>query len=107
MKTFLVLLKEKSTKQLNQNLLYEHIEHLKQLRRSGRLLICGPFVDDSGAMLVVQSSSKSDADELVQSDPFVKNAYYGSYSITEFYKADASNNYLMEHNQTTDELNRS
>ena len=99
MKTFLVLLKEKSTHQLDADLLHEHIEHLKQLSQSGYLLVCGPFVDDFGAMLVIQAKSEFDAEKLIQSDPFIKNVYYRSYSITEFYKADDSNNYLMEHDQ--------
>ena len=93
--------------QLDENLQHEHIEHLKQLTQSGHLLICGPFVDDSGAMLAVQAKSKPAAEKLIQSDPFVRDAFYSDYSITEFYKADDSNNYLMDHDQRLDELNSS
>ena len=55
MKTFLVILKEKSNERLDDNLLHKHIEHLKQLTQKGQLLVCGPFADDSGAMLVLQA----------------------------------------------------
>ena len=40
------------------------------------------------------------------SNPFIQEKFYGGYSITEFYKADPSNNYLMDHGQTLDELKR-
>jgi len=106
MKTFLVILKEKSKKQLDKNLLHRHIEHLKQLTQSGHLLMCGPFADDSGAMLVLQANSHSDAENLIQADPFIEEAFYGDYSITEFYSANEANKYLMSHDQTINELNR-
>ena len=106
MKTFLVLLKEKSMERLDDKLLNEHIQHLHKLSKSKNLLLCGPFADDSGAMLIIQADSRMTVDFLIQSDPFVKNSYYGSYTITEFYKADESNNYLMDHDQTIGELNK-
>jgi uncharacterized protein len=106
MKTFLVILNEKSNQRLDDNLLHKHVEHLKQLTQDGHLLVCGPFVDDSGAILVLQAANASDIEALIQEDPFIQEKFYGSYSITEFYKADASNNYLMDHEQTLDELKR-
>jgi uncharacterized protein YciI len=106
MKTFLVILNEKSSQRIDDNLLHKHIEHLKQLTQDGHLLICGPFVDNSGAMLVFQAASDADVEALIQTDPFIQENFYGRYSITEFYKADASNNYLMSHQQTLDELDK-
>lgn len=106
MKTFLVMLKNKSNEKLQDELLKQHIEHLKELEAQNHLLICGPFCDDSGAMLVLQADSLTEIEKLIQADPFIQDKYYGDYSITEFYKADSSNNYLMDHDQTIDELNR-
>ena len=106
MKTFLVILNEKSNQQLDGDLLHKHVEHLKQLTKKEHLLVCGPFVDDSGAMLVLQAINASDVEALIQADPFIQEKFYGSHSITEFYKADASNNYLMDHEQTLDELRK-
>lgn len=74
------------------------------MQQAGSLLMCGPFADDSGAMLVFQAKSQEAAESLIQADPFIKENYYDNYSITEFYKADESNNYLMQHDQTQDEL---
>ena len=106
MKTFLIQLKDKSTEKLEEMLLHEHIQHLKKLKLSGHLLMCGPFSDDSGAMLVLQANSLESVTSIIQADPFIQNAYYGSYIINEFYEANESNNYLLEHEQTCEELNR-
>ena len=106
MKTFLVELQDKSPDTLESQLLQCHVEHLKKLEEQGHLLVCGPFADGSGAMLVLQANNRSEIDEFIQADPFIQNMFYGSYSITEFYKADAANNYLLAHPQTINELNR-
>lgn len=106
MKTFLVILNEKSNQRLDDKLLREHIEHLKSLTQKAHLLVCGPFSDDSGAMLVLQATDASTVEALIRADPFIQEKFYGGYSITEFYKADASNNYLIDHDQTRDELKR-
>ncbi len=104
MNAFLVLLSGKSQSGLDEELLINHITHLKRLKQSGNLLVCGPFVDDSGAMLVVQAESQEAAKNLIQNDPFIKESYYCDFSLTEFYLADEANNYLMNHDQTQHEL---
>ena len=89
------------------SLLKKHVTHLKNVHAAGHLLVCGPFVDDSGAVLIIRADSQKEAETIIQADPFIKEKYYGDYSITEFYLADESNNWLMEHDQTLGELNRS
>jgi uncharacterized protein YciI len=106
MKTFLVTLSEKSQQRLDDHLLHDHVAHLKQLAAKEYLLICGPFVNDTGAMLVLQAASRLEIEALIQADPFIQKKYYADYSITEFYKADATNDYLMNHDQTIQELKR-
>ena len=82
MKTFLVVLNEKSNKRLDESLLHQHVEHLKCLAQNGHLLLCGPFVNDTGAMIVLQGDGISEVEALIQADPFVQNKFYGGYSIT-------------------------
>ena len=93
-------------RRLEKSKLTKLVKYRKWDNDTGCLLFCGPFSDDSGAMLVLQASSNSDAEDLIRSDPFIRETFYGDYSITEFYKADDANNYLMDHDQTLDELNR-
>ena len=106
MKTYLVLLQEKSKQPLDMSLLQAHVQHLQRLKKAGQLILCGPFADDTGAMLVLNSDSVAEVEALLCLDPFVRDCYYASYTITEFYAADESNHYLMDHEQTHSELNR-
>ena len=97
MKPFLVLLKNKGLLKLEVPLLLEHVEHLKNIHNSGNLLICGPFIDGTGAVLIIKANSKQEAEKIIQSDPFIKEKYYTEFSITEFQQADNSNNWLADH----------
>lgn len=106
MKSFLVILKDKSKSHLEMSLLKAHVQHLQQIYSAGNLCVCGPFVYDSGAVLIIDANSQSEAEAIIQSDPFIKEKYYNGFSITEFYKANESNNWLMEHDQTLGELNK-
>lgn len=96
MKTFLVIFKEKCKQPLDGQLLKKHVAYLKQLTQENHLLICGPFVDGSGAMLILQAECRLNVVKLIQSDPFIQNKFYSNYAITEFYKADNANNFLMD-----------
>lgn len=57
MKTFFVLLSEKQSHLLNDVLLKTHIDFLKKLRANGYLSICGPFIDNKGAVLIIKTDS--------------------------------------------------
>lgn len=96
MKTFLILYKDKSTAKLDEDLLRAHIQHLKVISQSKNLLTCGPFFDESGAMLVIQAETYADAESLIQADPFIEQARFAAYSITEFKSAREENNFLMD-----------
>lgn len=97
MKTYLVLLSDKCNRKFDKDLLHKHVAHLETLQQSGHLLVCGPFADDKGAMLVLNAANDSTVEKLVLDDPFIQEKYYSNYSIAEIHKADASNNYLMQH----------
>ena len=104
MKSFLVILENKNPAGLENSLLIQHVQHLRKIHNSGNLVVCGPFADDSGAVLIIEAASQDKAEEIIQADPFIKEKYYGSYSITEFYTANEANQYLMDHDQTLGEL---
>ncbi len=94
-RSFLVILRDKSQQSLSESLLLQHVNHLKQLQHEGSLTVCGPFVDNSGAVLVLQANSVEEINDLVQADPFIKEKYYLDYTITEFHRADETNQWLM------------
>lgn len=58
-----------------------HREYLRQLITHNQLAICGPFTDDSGALIVYEAGSHDEAESLLQNDPFHKNGIFVKYEI--------------------------
>lgn len=46
-----------------------HRERLTRLHEDGRLLVAGPWVDDSGAMLIFRAGEQ-EVREIVEADPY-------------------------------------
>jgi hypothetical protein len=47
-----------------------HRQYLSALRERGKLWASGPFVDDSGALIIYQAESEEEARQLIEGDPF-------------------------------------
>lgn len=105
MKSFLILLSEKQPHLFNDALLQDHINYLKNLCEKGYLSLCGPFTDNQGAMLVIQTESQSHAEELIMSDPFIKHQYYKKFEIHEFNEANEQNDWLANADQKNEAKN--
>lgn len=104
MKTYLALLKHKARGQLTEELLLAHVAHLKQLKETHQLILCGPFADNDGAMQLLLAENITTADALLQQDPFIREKYYATYELLEWIEANETNNYLLENQQTTTNL---
>lgn len=50
-----------------------HREYLKGLLEQGKLVQSGPFVDDSGALIIYEAEDISEAQVLLTNDPFAMN----------------------------------
>ena len=61
-----------------------HREYLKNLLDSGRLVISGPFTDDSGGILVYEANSAAEAEALIRDDPFAQAGVFVSWKIREW-----------------------
>ncbi|KQL54239.1 hypothetical protein AN964_12545 [Heyndrickxia shackletonii] len=104
MKKFVVMLKDKKAGELTQELLIQHIEHLRKMNDEGKLFICGPFKDNDKAIQIILCESLGEAINLVESDPFVKEGYYATYEVSELLEANEENNWLIDIPQTKDNL---
>src|SRR5579872_7212900 len=104
MKTFLVLYSEKQAHILNDDLLNTHIEFLKKLNMGDCLSICGPFVDNKGAVLIIIADAVTEAEKIIKQDPFIRQKYYEKYVIHEFIVANSENNWLTDAKETKDNL---
>ncbi|MCF6411442.1 YciI family protein [Pseudalkalibacillus salsuginis] len=59
MKTFLVTLSKKIEGELTDDLLHRHVDYLKFMNQNGSLIMCGPFVDKDGAMMIFRCHSSN------------------------------------------------
>ena len=91
MTVFVYLMDDKMT--LNQEIITKHIHHLRQLDEDGHLVLCGPFTDYAGGIVIIRAADKETANRIAQSDPFV-NEGYKTYTLRTLEIADASNQYL-------------
>lgn len=79
---------------LDTSVVARHVSYLKRLDQEGLLVLCGPFIDEPGGMVVFRAGSMDEAHKIAQSDPFIHEGYK-TYSIRTMEIADASNHYLL------------
>ncbi len=99
MKKFVVILKDRKNGTLKSDLLEQHVNHLKKLTSNGKLYLCGPFANDDGALQIIIADKIDEAEAIVNTDPFIREKYYNSYSIYELIEANEENNWLCEDTQ--------
>lgn len=81
-------------KQLDQTVILDHVEFLKWLKLENRLILCGPFSDYPGGIVVFHALDKDDAKNIVEMDPYIKYGYK-SYELHTIELANEENNYLI------------
>ena len=58
-----------------------HREYLNALKEHGKLVVAGPFVDDSGALIVYEADSDAEVRQIIEGDPFHEIGIFASYLI--------------------------
>lgn len=61
-----------------------HREYLKKLLDQGKLHESGPFVDDSGALLIYDAADFAEVQELLANDPYAPNGIVDGVVIKEW-----------------------
>jgi uncharacterized protein YciI len=61
-----------------------HRDYLKTLLDSGKLHESGPFVDDSGALLIYDAADVAEVQELLANDPYTPAGIVAGVSIHEW-----------------------
>ncbi len=61
-----------------------HREYLKKLLDDGKLHESGPFVDDTGALLIYDAADLAEVQELLANDPYTPNGIVAGASIHEW-----------------------
>lgn len=84
----------KNINPLNEEIIKEHVEHLKELKRQGKLVLCGPFTDFPGGMVVITAKDLAEATDIANADPFIASGCK-SFEIRTLEQASEDNNYLL------------
>ena len=58
-----------------------HRQYLGTLKASGQLAATGPFMDDSGALIIYEASSAEEAEKLLRGDPFCSSGVFVSWKL--------------------------
>lgn len=90
--TFVYLMN--NVKQINEDIIKSHVEYLKTLKSQGRLVLCGPFSDYPGGMVVFLAESLTDATNIANADPFIASGCK-SCEVRTLELANEDNNYLL------------
>lgn len=61
-----------------------HREHLYANAASGKLVMAGPFADDSGGVIIFDATNEGEVQAIMAEDPFMKEGVFGSVEIKEF-----------------------
>jgi uncharacterized protein len=58
-----------------------HREYLTGLIQQGKLVISGPFTDDSGGLLIYEAETSAQVEKLIAEDPFATQGVFVSWEI--------------------------
>ncbi|KAB3529406.1 hypothetical protein F8153_09235 [Alkaliphilus serpentinus] len=90
--TFMYLMNNQ--KPLNYEVIESHVEYLKELKSQGKLMLCGPFTDYPGGMVIFLAEDLNEATKIAEADPFIASGFK-SYEIRTIQLANEENNYLL------------
>lgn len=79
---------------INNHIIKSHVEYLKELNRLGKLVLCGPFKDFPGGIVIICAESFIEATNIAKSDPFIASGCK-SFEIRTLDLANEGNNYLL------------
>lgn len=63
-----------------------HLEKLRNLFKAGKVVMAGPFTDGSGSLVVYNVATKTEAELVAKTDPYVMERVFERYEIRPFEK---------------------
>ena len=80
--------------ELTEQLIKDHVEHLKQLDAENKLVLCGFLHDYPGGMVVFNADCYDQAILIAESDPFI-HSVCKTYELRCLEVANQDNHYLL------------
>jgi flavin reductase (DIM6/NTAB) family NADH-FMN oxidoreductase RutF/uncharacterized protein YciI len=90
---YVILLTPRPGVALTEPLIRAHVAHLRQLDAAGRLVLCGPFGDGSGGMVIIRAGSLDEARAIAAADPFVA-AEAEDFTVRPWHLSCDANNHM-------------
>ena len=92
---YVIMLTKNPGRSFTDEAVQAHVEHIKELDRKERLVLCGPFLDGEGGMIVIRASSIIEARSIAEADPFVTGGFE-TCEIRTLHRGCRENNYLLD-----------
>ena len=82
----------KNIKPLCVEVVKKHVEYIKNLDNIGKLVLCGPFTDSEGGIVIIKCNDKNEAKVIADADSFIKEGYK-TYELITLGIGNKENNY--------------
>ncbi|WP_051424769.1 YciI family protein [Paenibacillus graminis] len=90
---YVILLSPTPQDRRDMNIIRAHVKHLQELERSGQLVMCGPFSDSPGGMVIICADSREEAEQIAQRDPYILTGIR-SYELRTWGLSHAGNRHM-------------
>lgn len=91
---YLYIVEVQQKKDYTKAVIEQHVEFLRKLDESGKLVLGGPLPDERKGMLILRVESKVEAEEIAKSDPFFTEGF-SEFRVMTLHWAKRENDYLM------------
>ncbi|HLX93496.1 MAG TPA: YciI family protein [Puia sp.] len=83
----------KEPKELSNEVLAKHAQHLRELDQDEKLVLAGPFIDHPSGLLVLRGSNKDEIKSIMDKDPLIQGGFR-SYEVRTWLMSNETNNYM-------------
>lgn len=90
---FVIMLDNVPGVMTTESVIRAHVAYLRELDRDGELVMCGPFTDYRGGMVVIRAKDRAHAERQARRDPFVTEGVR-TYEIRSWLLSTEANNHL-------------
>ncbi|MEC0171790.1 YciI family protein [Paenibacillus graminis] len=90
---YVIMLSPTPQDRRDMDIIRAHVKHLQELERSGQLVMCGPFSDSPGGMVIIRAESREEADRIAQRDPYILTGIR-SYELRTWGLSHAGNRHM-------------
>lgn len=90
---YVILLSPTNQDRRDMEIIRGHVKHLRELDRKGQLVMCGPFSDCPGGMVIIRANSREEAVLIAEQDPYVRSGIR-SYEVRTWSLSHEGNRHL-------------